>query len=443
MWFGQLPDRWDSKRVAAMFASRSEKNNPIKTDFILSLSAKNGVMPYSERTEKGGNKPKDDLSKYSIAHKNDLLINCMNVLAGSSGVTKWDGAISPVYYALYPHHENINVWYYHYIFRLVTFYRSLIGLGKGILFHESESGSLNTIRLRISMTSLNNVVLPLPPREEQDQIVRYLDWKVSQINKLIHAKRQQIDLLYEKKQATIGFAVTNGVDKWREMRLGNHGIFRKGFGGSRVDDDTNGVACIRYGDIYRSGALFLDQPITRINRSVVDSYARTRKLDVLFALSGETKEEIGQALMNNIDENTWCSGDAAIFSANNDILPQFLVYALRCPHVVKQRAGLARGDIIVHISTGALRRLKIFVPPIDCQNDIVMYLNRQCENIDKITAGLHYEITLLNEYRTRLIFDVVTGKRDVRSIVVPDYDAADNSFVVDLGEDDNIDESEE
>ena len=129
-WYGELPERWKAKRVASILQQRKEKNDPVQTDFILSLSAKSGVVPYSERTEKGGNKPKDDLTMYSIARENDLLVNCMNVLAGSSGVTKWTGAISPVYYALFPRYESsVNIWYYNYIFRLITFYRSLIGLG--------------------------------------------------------------------------------------------------------------------------------------------------------------------------------------------------------------------------------------------------------------------------------------------------------------------------
>lgn len=190
-WFGELPERWESKRIGALLQQRKETNAPVKTDFILSLSAAHGVVPYSERVEKGGNKPKNDLTKYSIAHENDLLVNCMNVLAGSCGVSKWHGAISPVYYALYPRNaDDINIWYYNYIFRLVTFYRSLIGISKGILVHESSTGSLNTIRLRVSMQNMNYVMMPLPSRNEQDQIVRYLDWKMSKINMLINAKKK-------------------------------------------------------------------------------------------------------------------------------------------------------------------------------------------------------------------------------------------------------------
>lgn len=426
-WFGTLPERWERKRIGALLQQRREKNNPVQTDFILSLSAAHGIVPYAER-ETRGNKSKSDLTTYAIARQNDLVVNCMNVIIGSSGVTKWDGAISPVYYALYPRKDNLNIRYYEHIFRSPEFYRSLRCYAKGIL----------EIRLRIAMESLNNVLLPLPPRTEQDQIVRFLDWKVSQINKLINAKKKQIGLLQEQKQAMINEAVTRGGEGWRDISLGNLGDFRKGFGGSRADDAENGVACIRYGDIYRSGVLSLTNPITRISKEASISYARVYKSEVLFALSGETKEEIGQALINNIDEDAWCSGDAAIFTANNEVLPHFLIYALRCPYIVAQRASLAKGDIIVHISTSALRQLRVIVPPISEQETIIADLNKKCDFIERAVEIENNQIYLLHEYRTRLISDVVTGKMDVRGVEVPQYEAVEEAL-----EDEPLDENDE
>ena len=175
-WVDKIPSHWEMLRLKRILQIRKEKNNPVVTDFILSLTASQGVVPVAEKEGAGGNKPKDDLTKYSVARKNDLLVNCMNVVAGSAGVSKWDGAISPVYYALYPRDgDSCNIWYFHYLFRLLPFQRSLLGLGKGILLHESSTGKLNTVRMRISMDYLNNVNLPLPPRDEQDKIVAYLN----------------------------------------------------------------------------------------------------------------------------------------------------------------------------------------------------------------------------------------------------------------------------
>lgn len=155
------------------------------------MTAKQGVVPVAQKEGAGGNKPKDDLTLYNVAQEGDLLVNCMNIVSGAAGVSKWKGAISPVYYALFQENMDCNIWFYHRLFRLITFQRSLLGLGKGILMHESSTGKLNTVRMRISMDYLNNVLLPVPPRDEQDQIVKYLDWQLSKINALIIAKRNK------------------------------------------------------------------------------------------------------------------------------------------------------------------------------------------------------------------------------------------------------------
>jgi type I restriction enzyme S subunit len=281
---------------------------------------------------------------------------------------------------------------------------------------------------------MKTIYLPLPPRDEQDQIVRYLDWKVSQTNKLINAKRKQIGLLQEQRQAIFNETITKSDESWREISLGNLGSFRKGFGGSRADDTEDGVACIRYGDIYRTGAYVLKSPITRIGKSSSEFYARVFPSEVLFPLSGETKEEIGIAMVNEIEEDTWCSGDCAIFTSNGAILPRFLAYSIRCPFLVRQRASMSKGDIIVHISTGALRRLRILVPPVNVQAEIIEKFNRILDVKEKLETHIKQEITLLTEYRTRLISDVVTGKIDVRDVVVPEYEHADDTEI-----DDNAD----
>ena len=107
-WVKQIPSHWDAKRMKSVFAMRKERNKPIVTENILSLTAKQGVVPYAEKEGTGGNKPKSDLTQYNVCHENDLLVNCMNVVSGAAGVSRYYGAISPVYYAFYPHkNENI------------------------------------------------------------------------------------------------------------------------------------------------------------------------------------------------------------------------------------------------------------------------------------------------------------------------------------------------
>jgi len=417
MWFGELPRHWEAKRTAAIFQQRNERNDPIKTDFILSLSAKNGVVLHAERTEKGGNKPKDDLSKYSVARSGDLLVNCMNVLAGSSGVTKWDGAISPVYYALYLRFAgNVNIWYYHYVFRLVTFYRSLIGLGKGILFHESESGSLNTIRLRISMTSLNNVIMPIPPREEQDQIVRYLDWKVSQINKLINTKRRQIALLLEGKNTFIDESLTNIKDSW-VMHRAKH-LFKERDERSEHGEEVHLSMSQKYG--------LVSQDNLNERRMVSESYKGGKICYEDDIVLNRLKAHLGVFAL--APQKGVISPDYTVLKINEEkILPKYAEYYLKsnaCRYelVIRVR-GVVEG--FWRLYTDDFNTISIPVPPLNEQAQIISTFEAEDDRIGRLIKILNNEVGLLAEYRTRLISDVVTGKKDVRGVIIPDYEVVE------------------
>jgi type I restriction enzyme S subunit len=240
-WAPKIPEGWEVLRIRSLFSQRKERNDPIKTREILSLTAAQGVVPCSQKEGVGGNKPKDDLSKYDIAYPGDLLVNCMNIVAGSAGVSAYYGAISPVYYALVPR-ENADIKYYGYLFRLSVFQRSLIGLGKGILMHESSSGKLNTVRMRISMSALGNVKLPCPPLPEQRAIAAFLDKKCRKMDALVEAKTKAVLLLKELRERTIADAVTKGVGNGNkpECRLVKV-FFRIGCGGRFLG--IHGVVC--------------------------------------------------------------------------------------------------------------------------------------------------------------------------------------------------------
>jgi len=147
-WLGEYPKSWSLKRIKYCLRERIEKNNPIQTTDILSLTAKQGVIPY-EMKEGGGNKPKEDVSAYRLAYPGDIVMNSMNILSGSVGLSQYFGCVSPVYYMLRPINRDEDVRYYNYIFQTTVFQRSLFGLGNGILMKESSNGKLNTIRMRI------------------------------------------------------------------------------------------------------------------------------------------------------------------------------------------------------------------------------------------------------------------------------------------------------
>ena len=184
-WIGSIPSHWKLKKIKYIFWDRKENNNPIKSDNLISLTIEKGVIPHSEKTG-GGNKPKEDLSKYKLVYPGDIVLNSMNVIAGAVGISKYFGVVSPVYYMLIPRDVDHLNEYFHHLFRTEIFQKSLYGLGNGILIKENEeTGKLNTIRMRIPMDKLGQQLIPVPSSEEQKLISRYLDKKIEQIDRLV------------------------------------------------------------------------------------------------------------------------------------------------------------------------------------------------------------------------------------------------------------------
>ena len=459
-WVDTIPSHWNVKRLKAIFAMRKERNNPVITDNILSLTAKQGVIPYAKKEGTGGNKPKSDLTQYNIAHKNDLLVNCMNVVSGAAGVSRYFGAISPVYYALYPHDDN-NVWYYHYIFRLMTFQRSLIGLGKGILMHESESGTLTSVRMRISMDYLGNVLLPIPPRSEQDQIVKFLNWKISRINKLISIKQMQIKELEEQEKKIISETVLHGLHNsalkdsgnrwigdipsdWSLIKLGRFCSFQNGISESGVFF-TSGTPFVSYGDVYRH--LELPETVSGVARSNEQQQKTfsVRKGDIFFIRTSENIEEVGMATVcKHTIEKAVFSGFVIRCRPYRTLVDiDYMKYYLKIPAIRNHFSSMMNIVIRASLGQNLLKQMPVVIPPMNEQKEIAAYLDIQHEKYAKIIETIKKEREVLDEFKTRLISDVVTGKIDVRGIEVPDFEYVVDETGTISEEDVGIDETGE
>jgi type I restriction enzyme, S subunit len=211
-WVGKIPNGWKVEKIKYIFWERKEMNDPIKTNNLISLTLEKGVIPHSEKGT-GGNKPKDDISKYKLVYPGDIVLNSMNVIVGSVGLSNYFGVVSPVYYMLIPSDKNDDVTYFHHMFRGEMFQKSLIGLGNGILIKHSEtSGKSNTIRMRIPMSKLNQERIPYPPKKEQQQISNYLDQETKKIDTLVEKENKRIEFFKEYRQSLISEVVTGKID---------------------------------------------------------------------------------------------------------------------------------------------------------------------------------------------------------------------------------------
>lgn len=420
-WLNVIPCEWALSRIKYVLNERIEKNDPIKTKDILSLTAKQGVIPLSEK-EGGGNKPKEDFTAYKLAYPNDIVINSMNILSGSVGLSKYFGCVSPVYYMLRPFNDNFDVRYFNYIFQTKVFQLSLFGLGNGILIKESGNGKFNTIRMRIPMEKFGNLLIPIPNEKEQQQIADFLDTKCSEIDATAEDIQKEIFLLEDYKKSVITEAVTKGLNPDAEMKdsviewIGEipkdwevHPVyvyFEEGKTKNYRMQEQN-LLSLSYGriirkDINTNGGLL---PASFNTYNVVetgDIIIRPTDLqnDKRSLRTGLVKEQ------------------GIITSAYIDLRPQdnvnskYYHYLLHSYDIIKVFYNMGNG-VRQGLNFSEFAKLLLLEPTTVEQQQIADYLDTQCSEIDTLIADKKRQLDILGDYKKSLIYEYVTGKKEV------------------------------
>lgn len=195
-WIGKIPADWDTVRLAFCLDEVNVNNKPVKTNNILSLIKDKGVVPYEEKGNQG-NKSKDDINEYKLAYPNTLVVNSMNVLIGSVGLSKYFGCVSPVYY-VFKATKSSDLRFINYIFTTRQFQKELRKYANGIL----------EIRLRVSAKDIFKRKIPIPSKQEQQAIADFLDAKCQEIDEVVATKCEQLNVLADYKKALIFEYVT-------------------------------------------------------------------------------------------------------------------------------------------------------------------------------------------------------------------------------------------
>ena len=432
-WNHVYPSHWDCEKAKRFFANPKclNKNN-VETN-ILSLTL--GGVIRNNRTRPIGLSP-SDYATYQIFEPNELvfkLIDLENVSTSRVWLVPERGIMSSAYIRLSPRLDlNMRYFYYQYF----DWYKRLIfnGLGEGV-------------RQTLSGKDLINLEILLPPREEQDQIVRYLDWQVSKINKLISARKKQIALLDELRRSITCHCVINGVD-------GN--IKRK-------ETEINWIDHIPE----HWNVLFLSQVATEqaikntglIEKNLLSlSYGRIVNKDIntaegLLPASFEGYQIIhpGNIILRLTDlqndhkslrvglstQTGIITSAYTCLKVRDNILPEYLYLQLHSADICKVFYGMG-GGVRQSIGYKDIRKMPVVVPPIEEQKLIVQKIHTLIAPFDTHIGKLNEKILHLSEYRTRLISDVVTGQIDVRDIEVPEFEyIADD--VDDVSDDENTD----
>ena len=430
-WLGDIPKHWESNRLKKYLIERNEKNSPIKTDNLLSVTMYQGVIPVSEKQGNGGNKPKENLENYKISYPNDIVLNSMNVIVGSVGLNKYTGLISPAYYALYNRNKNNNIKFFSYIFHNPFFQKGLFGLGNGIMYKESEDGKLNTIRLKIPMEKLNQVVLPCPSISEQNQIVAFLDTETARIDNLVAKQEKLIELLEEQRKSIISHAVTKGLNPNAPMK--DSGVEWLG----EVPNDWNFSRLDAVSKIVRGNSAFSKMDLLESGKYVALQYGKTYKVneinesfgsyvnqeffkksqitefgDIILISTSETLEDLGHSCFYARHDVGLIGGEQFLLKPKNQNFGKYIYYATKAFSSYLQR--YATGLKVFRFNLDDLK--KIYIPDISLveQQKIAEFLDKETARIDISVLKQKSLIEKLKEYRASIISHAVTGKIDVR-----------------------------
>ena len=420
-WLGQVPEHWGVLPCRAIVVERNAKNEAAACEDYLSLMANVGVIPYAEKGDVG-NKAPEDLSKCKVVAAGDIVINSMNYGIGSFGLSQLDGVCSPVYIVLRPINSIVATRFAFRLFANRAFQTYTQSYGNGILAH----------RAAISWDTLKAIPVPVPPIDEQLAILIFLDHETAKIDALVEEQRRLIDLLKEKRQAVISRPVTKGLNPnalmrdsgagwvgqvpqhWRVSALGYAARIDSGSTPDRANPNFWGgsIPWIKTGEVNYD-------PITQAEECITEAGLQGSAAKValpgtlLMAMYGQGVTRGRVALLEvPAAYNQAC----AAIHFDLAVAPSFGRYFFMAAYEHVRDGGNETSQM--NLSTGAIQKFKIAVPPTPEQLAIVEFLDRSIREIDLLIQHADQSLILLLERRSALISAAVTGKIDVRGLVL-------------------------
>jgi type I restriction enzyme S subunit len=418
-WLGSIPEHWKIVNAKRIFREVSIKNHPDEP--LLAATQIKGVIPKSlyENTTVTASKNFETLK---LVRKGDFVIS-LRSFQGGIEYAHYQGIISPAYTILEPQDEVIH-YYYRYLLKSKRYISGLTLLVTGI----REGQNIDTAKFKDSF-------LPLPPKEEQTAIARFLDYKLAKINRFIQKKKQLIKLLNEQKAAIINQAVTKGLDAKVKMKpsgiewLGDipehwevtrakylgKAIIGLTYSPSEETDSENGILVLRSSNVQNEKITYDD--CVYVSTEIPENKI-TRLGDILICSRNGSIKLIGKnALIDEKAEGLTFGAFMTIFrSPNYDFLHYFFNSAS-----FKAQSGLFSTSTINQLTTGILNNIIVAIPKsLNEQLEIVEFIKSETEIINTTISKIEKELALTEEYKTALIAEAVTGKIDVRGYEVPE-----------------------
>lgn len=412
-WLGRIPKAWGLDKIVSLYSERSIKVSD--RDYPALSVTKQGIVPQLESAAKTDNGDNRKLIK-----KNDFVINSRSDRRGSCGISEYEGSCSLINTVLAPKNNMINQ-YYNYLFKTELFADEFYKWGNGIVDDLWST----------KWSSMKNIMVPFPHLEEQRAIADYLDTKCTQIDTIIANERSVIEKLQEYKRAIITQAITRGLNSSTEMKktglewidmipeywnvkkikylTSKIGSGKTPKGGSDVYIDE-GILFIRSQNVHDgyfdlSSAVFISPEI-----DCTMSNTRVYRDDVLLNITGGS---IGRSCLYESDELANVNQHVCIIRCNSQMRPKFMQYFWN--------SSIGKTSIDIYQSGANREGLNFFeigntvipTPELDEQDQIIDYLDDKCDAIDRVTSQKLTIIDTLTEYKKSLIYEVVTGKKEV------------------------------
>lgn len=407
-WVGEIPQDWEIQRNKYIFKIKKDIVLPTKSYQLLSLTT-NGIKEKDEDDTSG--KVPENYDGYQIVRKHDLVmclfdLDCSAVF---SGLSYYDGMISPAYKILKIDNSVSDERYYAYWFNYVSSKR----------YYKQYSKSL---RYTLNADEFNRLFSPVPPLEEQQCIADFLDRECERIDKLKADIQAQIDTLEQYKRSVITEAVTHGL---------NHDVFMKdsGAGWMPIVPQHWRVEKLKYNLCQRSVKNQTDKQVLSLYREygIVPKDSRDDNHNVTSEdVSDYRYVRVGDFVVNKM--KAW-QGSVAVSNYEGIVSPAYYVYEFSnnsfnkkyFHYLIRNKTyttefrrlsgGIREGQW--DLSSEALENILILIPPLDEQQAIAEYLDHKCAEMEQIISSKKAQLETLDDYKKSLIYEYVTGKKEV------------------------------
>lgn len=414
-WIGAVPSDFAISSIGSLFTIKKDIAGR-EPETVLSIT-QTGIKPKDLSSNEGQNA--SSYAHYQIVNVGDFAMNHMDLLTGWIDISKYEGVTSPDYRVFTLNDKKMSADYFLRVFQYYYTNRVFFGFGQGV-------ATLG--RWRLPAINFKKIDVPVPPILEQQRIVTAIDENVSKVDVLIANVQAQIEKLEAYKQSLITEVVTKGLDPTVPMKdsgvewIGNipahwtankiircFGVIGSGTTPTSADDALfeGDINWIQSGDINGS---VLSETRFQITRDIVEETSALKVYSAPFIVIAMYGASIGNLSISQIDA---CTNQACCVLSKpvNGLLLEYLFYAFK--PAKDYLIWRADGGGQPNISQEKLKSLWIPIPPNEDQVVIVQHLNKKCGQIDYLIALKQSKIEKLEQYKRSLIYEYVTGKREV------------------------------